>query len=143
MTDVDTLKCLHCSTEIYTEGDIIPQCPKCSFYNVKLQGDDFKEFMEIYDLDPIFVHKKKINSGFLHYAWPPLTKEEYFVFREKSPDRAEALLKKLKGKELTEKEHLNLRVLKSINKKDRRDLEGRLRYLKIKKKIITLLDNIK
>jgi NAD-dependent SIR2 family protein deacetylase len=142
-TDDDTLRCLHCGAEVYAEGNIIPQCPRCGFYNIKLRGEDFEGFMDIYDIDPIFVHKKDREDGFCHYAWPPLTKEEYILFEEKSPKRAKALLKLLKGEQLTEREDNELRVFKSRSKPQRRDLESKLQYLQTKKKILDILEKLK
>jgi phage FluMu protein Com len=139
----DEIDCLHCGTNIYAEADLAPQCPHCKFYNVILKEEDFEDFIDLNNFDPLFAHERDLDSGFMHYAWPSITKEEYETFREKSPDRARAIFKLLKGDRLTEKESLNLRVLKSINKRDRRDLEGRIRYLKTKKKIIDLLEKIK
>jgi glutaredoxin len=139
----DDIDCLHCGTNIYAEADLAPQCPHCKFYNVILKEEDFEDFIELNDFDPIFAHKKKLESGFMHYAWPSITKEEYERFMEKSPKRAKALLKLLKGENLTDREDNELRVFKSRSKPERRDLESKLRYLQTKKKILDLLEKIK
>jgi hypothetical protein len=126
---------------VYTEDDIILQCPRCSFYNIKLLEDDFERVMVIYDLDPIFVHKQNLGR-FYHYAWPPLTKEEFNLFRKRSPKRAEAILKKLRGEALSDEEDSNLRNMKSVLKQKQGDLRERINYIKIKLQLFDLLDRI-